>query len=178
MSSDDELTFFEYETLVLIGRDGAGPHDLLRYARLARMYTNAADSQYYAVPKRLEQLGYLTSRKEPGRTRQRTHYTLTKKGHEALREWIRRPAPFPRTDTNAVTRMIAADLVGEKAVARSLTAMREEIDFLEGQLDAAEERAHALPHREKYLLLAHRLTRRVLRVHRKWLDEVERELKG
>jgi len=163
---------------VLVGSDGAGAHDLVRMARQGRMYTTAADSQYYAAPKKLERLGYLESRKEPGRTHARTHYTLTGEGRRALREWIKEPAPYPRTDTSAVMRMIAADLVGEKAVAESLHSMRGEIDFLLGQLEAGEERAHDLPHREKYLLLAHGLARRIILAHREWLDEVERELGG
>ena len=54
--------------------------------------------------------------------------------------------------------------------------MREDIDFLLEQLDAGEKRAHGLPHREKYLLLAHGLSRRIIEAHRDWLDEVEREL--
>lgn len=178
MSSESQLTFFEYEVLVLVGAGGAGAHDLVRMARQGRMYTNAADSQYYATPKKLERLGYLASRKEPGRTHDRTHYTLTAKGRRALRAWIKSPAPFPRTDTSAVTRMLAADLVGEKAAKQSLAAMREDIEFLLGQLDAGEERAHGLPHREKYLLLAHGLSRRIIEAHRDWLDEVERELEG
>jgi DNA-binding PadR family transcriptional regulator len=177
-SDDDHLTFFECEILVLVGRDGAGPHDLVRMARQGRMYSNAADSQFYATPKRLEQRGYLTSTKEPGRTHPRTHYMLTKKAYDALRVWIAQPAPFPRTDTSAITRMIAADLVGERAVAQSVLAMRDEIGFLLEQLDDAEVRARALPHREKYLLLAHGLARRILLAHREWLDEVERELEG
>jgi hypothetical protein len=72
--------------------------------------------------------------------------------------------------------MLAADLVGERAVAQSLLAMRKDIEFLLEQLDAGEERAHGLPHREKYLLLAHGLARRIILAHRDWLDEVEREL--
>jgi DNA-binding PadR family transcriptional regulator len=178
MSSDGALTLFEYEILVLVGSNGAGPHDLVRMSRQGRMYSSAADSQYYAVPKRLEALGYLTSRKEPGRTHDRTHYTLTAKGRRALREWMKQPASFPRTDTSATSRIIAADLVGEPAVKRSLLAMRADIDFLLEQLEAGVERAQDLPHREKYLLLSHDLARRVILAHRDWLDEVERELEG
>lgn len=174
MSSHD-LTFFELEVLALIGQGGAGPHDLARYGK-NRMYTNKAPSQFYAVPKRLEERGYLTSRKEPGRTHERTHYVLTEKAYDALREWLREPSPVPRTDTNAVTRLLAADLVGEKPVRESLLAMRDELEALDGQLVEAIERAKSFPHREKYLVLAHGLSRRLLEVYREWLDELEREL--
>src|SRR5262245_65469380 len=112
MSSEGPLTFFEYEVLVLVGSGGAGAHDLVRMSRQGRMYSNAADSQLYAAPKKLAALGYLEARKEPGRTRERTHYTLTAKGRRALGDWMKEPARYPRTDTSATSRVIAADLVG------------------------------------------------------------------
>jgi hypothetical protein len=49
-------------------------------ARQGRIYADFAESQWYAEPKRLARLGYLASRTEPGRTRPRTHYTLTVRG--------------------------------------------------------------------------------------------------
>jgi DNA-binding PadR family transcriptional regulator len=177
LSSDEPLTFFELEILALIGQGGAGPHDLARYAQ-TRMYSSRAPSQFYAVPKRLEERGYLTSHKEPGRTHERTHYLLTEKAHEALCEWIRAPSPVPRTDTSVATRLLAADLVGEQLVAESLLGMRDELEALDAQLVDALERAKALPHREKYLRLSHELSRRLLAVYREWLDEVEETLTG
>ena len=85
MSSRDDLTLFSYEMLALVGRGGAGPHDLLQMARSGRFLAWAGESQYYVEPKRLAKLGYLEARKEPGKTRERTVYTLTEKGLEALR---------------------------------------------------------------------------------------------
>jgi PadR family transcriptional regulator AphA len=171
-----ELTFISYSVLVLVGRDGAGPHDFVQMMRDGRVYQSAAPSQYYAEPKRLERLGYLSSSKAPGRTRERTVYRLTDRGRDALREWLQQPCPAPAVPGEAVIRMLAADLVGEAPVRRSLLAMREELHELVAQLDAGEERAASLPHREKYLLLNHRLARRLLEVYDEWLDEVEREL--
>ena len=52
-----------------------------------RMLAWAGESRYYTEPKRLAKLGYLAARKEPGKTRERTVYTLTDKGLEALREY-------------------------------------------------------------------------------------------
>lgn len=171
-----ELTFISYSVLVLVGRDGAGPHDFVQMMRDGRVYQSAAPSQYYAEPKRLEQLGYLSSSKAPGRTRERTVYRLTSKGREALREWLDEPCPPPTVPGEAIVRMLAADLVGEAPVRRSLLAMREELRAVAAQLDEGETRAASLPHRQKYLLLNHRLARRLLEVYDAWLDEVEREL--
>ena len=162
--------------LVLVGRGGAGPHDLVRMVRVGRVYQGAAESAYYAEPKRLERLGYLRSRKEPGKTRERTHYEITGKGIEALREWMKTPASPPRVATDAIERLLAGDLVGDEAVLSSLSGMREEIhSMLEGVANSVEA-AERLPHRRTYLLLNYRLARAVLEAHLTWLDEVEREL--
>ena len=81
--ASDTLTPFSHVVLVLVGNGGAGPHDLVRMARQGRIYWDAADSQWYAEPKRLERLGYLSARTEPGQTRPRTHYSLTEQGLDA-----------------------------------------------------------------------------------------------
>ena len=171
-----DLTPFSYAILVLVGRSGAGPHDLARMGRQGRIYAAAAESQYYAEPKRLAQLGYLSARKGPGRTRERTHYTLTERGIDALREWARSPIRFPRVLHEGVVRLLAADLVGEQPVRESVVALRAELDELDGLIDQAEHVAATLPHREKYLRLNHRLARRLVAAHRDWIDEVEQSL--
>lgn len=171
-----ELTPFSYTVLVLIGRGGAGAHDLVRMARQGRVYASAAESQYYAEPKRLEQLGYLSSQEQPGRTHPRRHYQLTDKAYEVLRAWAREPVIFPGIPTAPIVRLLAADLVGEQPVLESLQALRADITDLLARLDVAEAMAATLPHREKYLLLNHRLSRRILQAHFDWLAEIEHEL--
>ena len=57
----------------------------------------------------------------------------------------------------------------------SLRALRPELADLNARLDVAEAMAETLPHRRKYLLLNHRLARRIVRAYEEWLDE-EREL--
>lgn len=175
MASD--LTSFSYVVLVLVGRGGAGPHDLVRMARQGRVFAQAAESQYYAEPKRLARLGYLSSRKEPGRTRERTHYELTDRGLEALREWMHGPTSAPGVHTEAVVRMLAADLVGERLALESLRGMRAELPDLRARLDVGAAMAETLPHRQKYLVLVLRLANQVLDTYEQWLDEVERELR-
>jgi DNA-binding PadR family transcriptional regulator len=144
--------------------------------RQGRIYESAAESQYYAEPKRLERLGYLRARKEPGRTHARTHYELTGKGLDALREWIAGRPDHPQLRADPILRLLAADLVGEPPARESLLSMREDIADLRARLEAADEVAESLPHRAKYLRLNHRLASRVLDAYDAWLDEVEREL--
>jgi DNA-binding PadR family transcriptional regulator len=174
--SRDELNLFSYMVLGLVGRGGAGPYDLRRMAKQGRIYDWAGESQYYVEPKRLAKLGYLEARKEPGKTGSRTVYRLTEKGLDALAEWAPTPVRFPRLEHEALVRLLIADLVDEATVRESIGTLREDIADLAKRLDVAEAMAETLPHRRKYLLLGHRLSRRLLEVHLEWLDDVEGEL--
>ncbi len=60
--------------------------------RTGRVYWTAAPSHFYAEPKRLAKLGYLSAHKEPGRTRERTVYELTAKGRRAVAAWLAEPS--------------------------------------------------------------------------------------
>jgi DNA-binding PadR family transcriptional regulator len=175
MTSPD-LTPFSYVVLTLVGRNGAGPHDLVRMARQGRVHWSAAESQYYAEPKRLEKLGYLRAEKRPGRTRERTHYTLTDSGRAALMEWAAEPAGFPRIQHEAATRMLLADMVPDSVLVAGLAGLRDDIDRITAQLDAADVAAASVPHQARYLRLNHALARRIVEAHRAWVGDVEREL--
>jgi DNA-binding PadR family transcriptional regulator len=140
------------------------------------LYWSAAESQWYAEPKRLECLGYLRSRKEPGRTTERTHYELTPAGKSALRAWAAEPSGLPRIQNEAIVRVLAGDIVGDEALRTSLAALRDEIAAQRSRFEVADDIAGTLPHRERYLRLVHLLGRAVLDAHEAWLDEVEREL--
>ncbi len=175
--STDELSLFSYEILGLVGRTGAGAHDLLRMARRGRFFAWAGESQYYVEPKRLARLGYLEARKEPGRTRDRTVYTLTDKGLAALREYARTPVRFTPLKSDPLLRLLIADLVGEEVTRESVGTLREDIADLLARLEEAEASAQALPHRAKYLLLVTGFLRRLLELHLELVDEVERELR-
>jgi DNA-binding PadR family transcriptional regulator len=172
------LTPFSFAILVLVGRGGAGPHDLRRMAEAGRVYWDAAPSQWYAEPKRLERLGLLTSRKEPGRTRQRTHYELTDAGRAALAEWVRTPAVLPRIQNEPIVRLLAADLVAPDAVLEGLRALRSQLDEADEQVRRALDVAQQLPQRRHLLELNHRYAARQLALQREWLREAEELLSG
>jgi PadR family transcriptional regulator AphA len=173
-----ELTPLSYVVLALVGRGGAAPHDLVRMARGGqRLYYAGAASKIYEQPKRLERLGYLRSEKRPGKTRERTYYTLTDEGLAALREWLARPSSFPRIQSEAVARVMASDLAeDEGVVADSLAALREEIAELAAGIEDDERRALSIPHRARQLKLVRSLGRRLLQAHLEWIDEVEQQL--
>ncbi len=175
--STDRLNPLSYVVLALIGRGGAGAHDLVSMVRRgARLYWSASPSKMYAEPKRLETLGYVSAKREPGRTRERTLYTLTPAGEEALREWVATPASFPRIYSDAVGRLLAADLVDDETLLRSLSALRAETRELHERIDEGLEVAATLPHRERHLRLVHSLGRKLVEAHEAWLDELEAEL--
>ncbi len=174
--SRDELGLFSYEILGLVGRTGAGAHDLLRLARRGRMLDWAGESQYYAEPKRLARLGYLEARREPGKTRERTVYRLTPKGLDALREYALTPVAFTPLKSEPLLRLLIADLVGEPATRESLVALRGELADLGHRLDESVAAAASLPHRSKYLLLVTDFLRSYLELHETLIDAVERDL--
>lgn len=173
---NEELTLFSYEILGLVGRMGAGAHDLLRMAQRGRILAWAGESQYYSEPKRLAKLGYLSARKEPGKTRERTVYTLTDKGRQSLAEYARTAVAFTPVKSDPLLRLLICDLVGEEVTRESMATLREDIADLQQRLDDSEQTASAFPHREKYLLLVIAFLRRLLELHLDLADEVEREL--
>jgi DNA-binding PadR family transcriptional regulator len=140
------------------------------------MLNTAGESQYYTEPKRLARLGYLDARKEPGKTRERTVYTLTDRGLEALRASARTPVRFTPIRSEPLLRLMIADLVGDEVTRESMATLREDLADLHARLDDAVVTAASLPHRETYLLLVIDYLRRMLDLHAALVDEVEREL--
>jgi DNA-binding PadR family transcriptional regulator len=172
----NELSLFSIEVLGLVGRTGAGPHDLLRMAKRGRMLDWAGESQYYVEPKRLAKLGYLEAHKEPGRTRERTVYSLTDKGLDALREFAATPARVTPLKSEVLQRLLVADLVGEAPTRDSVAALRVDIADLRERLAETRTAAEDLPHRRKYLDLAYAFLDGWLDLHERLADDVEREL--
>jgi DNA-binding PadR family transcriptional regulator len=173
-----ELTLFSYEILGLVGRDGAGPHDLLLLAKRGRFFNWAGESQYYTEPKRLAKLGYLASRKEPGKTGARTVYTLTDTGLDALSEWAHTPVAFTALKSEPLLRLLICDLVGESVTRESMATLREDIADLRSRLQDTERTAHELPHREKCLRLVTGFMHRYLDLHLELIDQVDEQFVG
>jgi PadR family transcriptional regulator AphA len=176
--STSRLTPFSYVVLVLVGRGGAGPHDLRRMAEIGRVYWDAAPSQWYAEPKRLAGLGLLEAEKAPGRTRERTHYSLTEAGREALAEWVRTPAALPRMQHESIVRLLAADLVDTTAVLEGLRSLGPELEAALNHVREAREAApEQLPHRARLLEVNHRYAEQLLGLQQAWLREAEKVLR-
>jgi hypothetical protein len=76
----------------------------------------------------------------------------------------------------AAIRLLAGDLIDDRAIIASLRALREQIDELSVSLAQGVEVAQQVPERARYLILSHSLAKRLLDAHRDWIDDVEREL--
>jgi DNA-binding PadR family transcriptional regulator len=135
----------------------------------------AGESQYYAEPKRLARLGYLDARKEPGKTRERTVYTLTEKGLDALVEYARTPVAVTPLKSDPLLRLLICDLVGEEVTRESMATLRDDIADLRERLDQSEQTARELPHRARYLVLVVDFLRGLLDLHEQLIDGVERD---
>jgi DNA-binding PadR family transcriptional regulator len=172
----DGLTPFSYVILALVGRGGAGPHDIVRMMREGAIFWTTSESHYYAEPKRLAKLGYLKARTEPGRTRPRTHYELTDTGRRALSAWLALPAAMPRIQHEGIVKLLAADFSDDATIQASLASLRGELEHAYKNLDEMERRAPSVPHRARYLKLINDYGRRSLDAQRAWLDAVQQEL--
>src|SRR5262245_48303921 len=170
MSSAGRLTPFSYVILALVGREGAGPHDIVRMMREGAIFWTTSESHYYAEPRRLAALGYLQARTEPGRPRPRTHYELTDAGRQALTAWLAEPAAMPRVQHEGVVKLLAADFADDATIATSLAGLREGIERAYEDLEQMEQRAREIPHRTRYLRLIDDYARRLLDAERDWLD--------
>lgn len=176
MSSRSNLTPFSYVILALVGRGGAGAHDLVQMMREGPMFWTTSESHFYAEPKRLQKLGYLSARTEPGRTRTRTHYTLTDQGRDALSAWLAEPAAMPRVQHEALVKLLAADFSDDATILASLAGLRDGIADAYASLGVLIERAEQIPHRTRYLRLINEFGERSLDALNDWLDHVEHEL--
>ena len=176
--SRPELSLFSYEILGLVGREGVGAHDLLQMARRGRILDWAGESQYYVEPKRLAKLGYLEARKEPGKTRERTVYSLTDKGLEALRAWARTPVAFTPIKSEPLLRLLVADLVGEAVTRESVgDAARGHRRPAGARRRDGGARRRSCPTARSTCCSTARFLRRLLELHLDFVDEVERELR-
>lgn len=145
-------------------------------AQRGRFFVWAGESRYYLEPKRLARLGSLEARKKPGKMRERTVYTLTRSGLDALRAWAQTPVHFTPVKSELHLRLLFADLVGEAATLKGIVAIRDDIANLLDHLQQTEASAETLPHRRKYLLLVSGFLHRLFDLQLEFVDQLEREL--
>jgi DNA-binding PadR family transcriptional regulator len=174
--SSPKPTQLSYVILAAIGEHGATTPELIDMAGRGGIFWTSSPSQVYAEPRRLLKLGWVLAEKQPAKTRSRTLYRLTPSGKEALKDWLRSPAGFPKLQHGPAIRLFAGDLIDDTEILASLKQLRGDIERMQADVYRSIERAPGLPHRTRYLLLQQDLGLRVLQAHREWLDHVEGEL--
>ena len=166
-----------YTVLVLVGRDGAGPHDLRRMADIGRVYWDAAPSQWYAEPKRLAEHGYLEARKGPG-PHARAHplhaHRARPRGARGVGAHARDAAADPERAGRAAARRRPRPAGGRARGARG-DARRPRCRAAPAS-SGPRARPPALAHRAHLLEVNHRYAERFLALQREWLEEAERVL--
>ena len=177
MSRPIKLTPFSYVILGLVGRGGASAHDIVQMMREGVLFWTTSESHFYAEPKRLAKGGYLAARREPGRTRERTYYTLTAQGRDALVAWLAQPAAAPRVQHEALAKLLAGDFADDETILTGLAGLRGEIAARYAMLERLAERIDEIPHRARYLRLINEYGKRSLDTLSDWLDHVEQELR-
>jgi PadR family transcriptional regulator AphA len=175
-SLSTKLRSLSCPVMSLVGRNGASGPELVEMATgAAPLFWTGGGSHVLREARRLADDGYLSTRSEPAKTRPRTVYELTDKGLEVMRDWLAAPSTYPRIQHEAAIRLFASDLGDRDAVLASLRALREDLPRLESVCDLYEQRAQAIPHRHRAIVLELSLARRLLQAHRDWIDDVERE---
>jgi hypothetical protein len=109
-------------------------------------------------------------------THPRTVYSLTDDGRSALHAWLTAPAHFPRIKNEAHLRLLAGDMLSDTEIVESFRGMLPELDRLEALAREMYEQADRVPHRAPYLRLSHAYALQLVRLHREWVTEIEREL--
>lgn len=163
--------------MALVGSGGASGPELVEMATgAAPLFWTGGGSHVLREARRLAEDGYLSARTEPAKTRPRTVYELTDKGRQAFRDWLAQPSAYPRVQHEAAIRLFGCDLGDVESVLASLRALRDDLPRLEALCDLYEERAQAIPHRTRQIVLELSLARRLIKAHREWIDEVQHEL--
>lgn len=86
-----------------------------------------AESQVYAEPKRLVDLGLAEAHTEGTGKRPRTVYSITEAGRAELRRWLREETRGPRLEAEALLRVIFAPLGDEADLVATLQRTRDEV---------------------------------------------------
>ena len=136
-----QLTQTSYVVLGLLTQVGkATPYDLKQIvAATIGNFFDIPHSQIYAEPERLAKAGYLTETREPT-GRRRKHYAVTKKGKEALEDWLGEPTEelYELRDPGLLQLAFGADAA---ALARAQLKVHEErlaeLQGMERMLQAA-----------------------------------------
>jgi DNA-binding PadR family transcriptional regulator len=120
MSATVTLTPSDYVVLGMVGLDARSGYEIKQTVELSiRFFWTISPAQVYPSLAKLEHAGLLTGRDDPHGNRPRRSYERTRRGTEALREWLQRPEqmPFELRDIAMVKLFFADTLTPDIAAA-------------------------------------------------------------
>ena len=104
------LTTTSFAILAVLALRDHSTYDLNRQMRLTMHYMwPRAESNVYAEPKRLVDVGLATAREEWNGQRRRTIYSITDAGRAELAAWIAAPSARPRYENEALLKVMFAE---------------------------------------------------------------------
>jgi len=172
------LTVTEVAVLGLLTPGPMSGYELKKYAEASVGYFwDPAKSQIYAVLPRLVEAGYATSRKVAQEQRpDKQVYRITRRGREALRDWIELTPPPPDPARNALLlKVFFGDLADPAAVLEQVRARREAAEELKAELDEIDERSTGRD-RDFYPSLTRSYGQHWADAVIRWAKEVERRI--
>jgi DNA-binding PadR family transcriptional regulator len=92
--------------------------------RSIRYYWPRAESHIYEEPKKLVAHGLATASREQTGRRQRTVYSITDDGREALRAWLAEPGRGPVIEFEGLVKVLFAEQAGNNELLATLSAIR------------------------------------------------------
>jgi PadR family transcriptional regulator AphA len=121
----EKLTTTSYAVLAQVAVHPWSTYELVQQrVRYFRYVWPRAESAIYREVKRLSSMGLLDGKKEHVGKRARTVYSITKKGLEALREWLGTPVSPFAMDFEAMIRLFVAPLGTKEQIVTTLTQVR------------------------------------------------------
>lgn len=110
MSREPALTTTSYAILGLLAVRPWSTYELARQMdrSLGRIWPRA-ESKIYEEPKKLVRCGLAVAERESVGRRPRTVYTITRKGREALADWLREPGAGPVLESEQLLKVFFAE---------------------------------------------------------------------
>jgi DNA-binding PadR family transcriptional regulator len=87
-----------------------------------------AESNLYAEPKRLVTAGLAEAREEWNGDRRRTVYSITERGREALRDWLRTEGSSPRLESELHLRLLYANYGAKSDLLATIDRIRQDAE--------------------------------------------------
>jgi len=124
-----ELTSTSYAMLGLLALRPWTTYELaIQVSRSLASFWPRTERQLYEEPKNLVAHGYARSRSEKMGNRKRTVYTITRKGREALREWLSEPGKGPVLEFENLLKVFFAEAGTTEQLSRNIAAIRAEAE--------------------------------------------------